>query len=519
MNPFALIYLLAHMTPAVIGFLAMILYSHLLSPAEYGVYVIGLSGAGVISAIFFTWVRLSVSRYQARTPDVDLRHVAAMAYAVTALVISVATPIAILIIRPNISFEILAGSLFLSLTLSAFEITQEFRRAKLNPARFATLAIVRSTLGLGLGLAAIYLGGGGIGLLVGVAASFLIANLATYLRTLTRSQRLYSSEYLPQFARYGLPFSLGAITFALHNSLDRLGIAYLLGESAAGQYGLAAEMSRQLIGILGASAASAMFPIAFRTLAESGPAATRARLAEGARTHSRADCAGRRLAGDFRRRGRRNAAWRAISDRGRNGSAAACPRANVRRGQSIVSASQLPACGKAVASGRARYAAACCQHRAAVSADARLRTGRHGRRSLDRRSIRHPRRHRVVAESLSAAVYRRGGNARICGTAFMAVVTYAAKTASAGHGLTTLVSVALLGGVGYAGAAILFNVAGIRADARAVAAPKRADRIGTAGAAQSGWRAAMNLPLTEQAFQTARPCRARLLRAANGCSC
>ncbi|MDE1971946.1 MAG: lipopolysaccharide biosynthesis protein [Hyphomicrobiales bacterium] len=463
MNPFALVYLLAHMTPALIGFLAMILYSHLLSPAEYGVYVIGLSGAGVVSAIFFTWVRLSVSRYQARTPDVDLRHVAAIAYAATALVISVASPIAILIIRPNVSLEILAGSLFLSLTLSAFEITQEFRRAKLNPARFATLAIVRSTLGLGLGLAAISLGGGGLGLLLGVAASFLIANLATYLRTLTRAQRLYSSEYLTQFARYGLPFSLGAITFALHNSLDRLGIAYLLGESAAGQYGLAAEMSRQLIGILGASAASAMFPIAFRTLAESGPAATRARLAEGAELILALIVP--------------VAIWLAIA-----GNVVAGTLLGAQFQSAVAMVLPLLALGRMCGAVNQLYLQVSFQlaekpllqvvhdtlllvvnlallfpltlvYGLAGTAAAVLIAEAFGILVgvlLSRRAFRLP--------FIGGAVTR-----VFAATVFMAVVTYAAKTALAGHGLATLASVALLGGVSYAGAAILFNVAGIRA--------------------------------------------------------
>jgi hypothetical protein len=47
-------------------------------------------------------------------------------------------------------------------------------------------------------------------------------------------------------------------------------------------------------------------------------------------------------------------------------------------------------------------------------------------------------------------------------TSVMALVTYAAKTASSGHGLLTLLSVLGAGGVAYAGAAFLFDVAGVR---------------------------------------------------------
>ena len=61
-----------------------------------------------------------------------------------------------------------------------------------------------------------------------------------------------------------------------------MGVAYLLGPSAAGSYGLAADLTRQVATVLAASAASAVFPLAFRNLAEAGVGVTRARLAEGA---------------------------------------------------------------------------------------------------------------------------------------------------------------------------------------------------------------------------------------------
>ena len=159
--------------PGTIGFGALILYTHLLSVAEYGIYVVGASIAGIISAIFFAWVRLSVARYQAKSPDLDLRAEAIVAYGGTVLVIACLTPVALLIVRPNIGFGVVAGSLLMSLSLTAFEISQEFRRAQLNSLRYLTIGLMRSDIGLAFGYAAIELGGGGLGLLVGIGASFL----------------------------------------------------------------------------------------------------------------------------------------------------------------------------------------------------------------------------------------------------------------------------------------------------------------------------------------------------------
>jgi O-antigen/teichoic acid export membrane protein len=280
-NPYAVIYLAAYMVPAAVGFLALIIYTHLLSPAEYGLYVVGVSIAGIVSALFFTWVRLSVSRYQARSPDLDLRGEAAVAYGGTVAVIAAVTPVAMVMIRPDIGFGFVAASLFLSLCSTAFEIGQEFKRARFNPVRFMTIAMIRSVAGLTLGYVAIRLGTGGLGLLVAVGLSYLAVNVLNLRSSAAKPLLVFKIENLAQFLRYGLPFTLGAVAFALHAALDRLGVAYLLGESGAGYYGLAADLTRQLVAVLAASVASAMFPIAFRSFAEKGAAATRERLSEG----------------------------------------------------------------------------------------------------------------------------------------------------------------------------------------------------------------------------------------------
>ena len=298
-SPYVLIYLAAYIVPAIVSFFALILYTHLLSPAEYGVYVIGVSIASIVSAMCFSWIRQSVARYQARSPELDLRAEAIVAYGGTVAVIACVAPIVVLVVRPDIGVGVIAGSLFMSLSLTAFEISQEFKRAQFNPVRFMTVAVIRSVSALAMGYAAIKLGGGGLGLLLAVAASFIIANLFSLQRKPARPLRL-DTVYLTQFMRYGLPFTLGAAAIALHSALDKLGVAYLLGQSGAGYYGLTAEMTRQLIGILAASVASAMFPIAFRSLARVRPHRDTRATGRGAGASARHHRAGHRLADDLR---------------------------------------------------------------------------------------------------------------------------------------------------------------------------------------------------------------------------
>src|ERR1700692_1250481 len=83
------IYLFAHAVPAMLGFIGLIIYTHLISPEQDGVYVVGQSTAGIISMALFGWIRLSASRYQAESDSVDVRGTVIVAYGVTLAVVGV----------------------------------------------------------------------------------------------------------------------------------------------------------------------------------------------------------------------------------------------------------------------------------------------------------------------------------------------------------------------------------------------------------------------------------------------
>jgi len=282
LNRTLFIYLFAHLAPAAIGLFAVALYTHLMSPADYGQYVIGTSIAGIVASMFFSWIRLSVSRYQATSAKIDLRGAAIVAYCAAAAVLAAMAPVAIVITRPGANLPIIVTAVFIALTLGAFEIGQELRRARLEPRRFMVVAVLRSALGVVFGYAAIKLGGGGLGLLIAVAASYFCSSLFKTGVGGGAPMRLVQREHIGQFVRYGLPLSIGGLLFALYSTGDRLIVAYLLGQEAAGQYGLSADLSRQFIVILAASCASATVPVVFRTLANEGAARARAQLSDSA---------------------------------------------------------------------------------------------------------------------------------------------------------------------------------------------------------------------------------------------
>src|SRR6202021_2773028 len=73
-------YSIASLVSAIIGLLSAICFTRLLSPEEYGIYIVGLSTAGVVSAVLFTWVRVSALRFQSEGGAVDVRKTVLIAY-------------------------------------------------------------------------------------------------------------------------------------------------------------------------------------------------------------------------------------------------------------------------------------------------------------------------------------------------------------------------------------------------------------------------------------------------------
>ncbi|MDA9509279.1 membrane protein [Bradyrhizobium sp. CCBAU 11386] len=271
------IYLVAYILPAAVGFFAVTAYTRLLTPAEYGVYVVGISLAGILGAIFFAWIKLSVSRYQAMSAEVDFRGTAMVAFGLTVAVLCATTPL-VFLFRSDVSVELLLASMFVAIMANAVDVGQEFERAKLRPYRFAAISIVRSVSSVGFGLFGIWLGWGGMGLL----AAFGLGSLAGIILNLVgdRTRIAFQRSQFMQLARYGLPLTLAGLSVALYSTCDRLIVAYLLGKDAAGIFGVAADLPRQFMVMIASSVAAATVPLVFRSLSEKNNETTRERLSE-----------------------------------------------------------------------------------------------------------------------------------------------------------------------------------------------------------------------------------------------
>ncbi len=138
--------------------------------------------------------------------------------------------------------------------------------------------VIRAFTAIGISFALVHAGWGGIGLVAGVVGGYLIAAVLFSPRIWQGPRKRFDRTTFRTMLGFGIPMAMSGGVFAFHSALDRLLVAYLLGDAAAGVYGAAADLVRQIILFPAMSVASAIVPLAIRSLAEDGVEAADAHL-------------------------------------------------------------------------------------------------------------------------------------------------------------------------------------------------------------------------------------------------
>ena len=254
----------------------MVVFTRALSDAEYGIYVIGTSTAGILSAILFAWIRLSVLRFQSEGASIDIRVTAFVAYGLAAVLSPILLVIAAILTSASPA-RILATAAF-TLGLGLFEVGQEILKAQQKTRSFMLGTAMRACSAFLLCLASVRLGWGGVGQLAAAGAAYFVTSAALSRSVLSGPVASIDTNDLKRFAVYGVPIALSGCVYSLHAALDRLIVAGILGEGAAGQYGAAADLVRQIILLPSTSVASAALPLAVAAFAQGGIIAARPHL-------------------------------------------------------------------------------------------------------------------------------------------------------------------------------------------------------------------------------------------------
>jgi O-antigen/teichoic acid export membrane protein len=273
----ASINLTANVLSAGLGLLSVFAFTRLFSPHDYGVYLLGVGFASVISVFLAGWFRNLVLSGHARNDGTEVRGHVASGFAIVCLT----TPLAYGLGRViGLDTTAALAAVALSIAIGLFDLTQDLIRARLMAFSVMRGTLVRSTGVLCLGVIAALVSPTGLLLMLAATAACALAILIQSRAAWRGTKFVLDRSELAALARQGLPLTLSLTLLAISSVTDRFMIANLVGPADAGKYVAALDLVRQTLMLPAMSTAAAFFPLAVQIHARQGDAAVRAHFAE-----------------------------------------------------------------------------------------------------------------------------------------------------------------------------------------------------------------------------------------------
>jgi O-antigen/teichoic acid export membrane protein len=260
-----------------LGLLSVFVFTRLFSPHDYGIYLLGIGFASVISVFFVGWFRNLILSGHARGDATDVRGLVISGY----LICCLAAPIAYVLGRlVGLDASAALAAVVLSVAIGLFELTQDLVRARLMALTVMKAMLVRAASLLCLGVVVALLRPTGMLLLLSSALAYLLAVLVQSRAAWRGTVVKFDASGLSALALQGLPLTLSLTLLAVSSVTDRFMIANLVGAADAGKYIAGLDLVRQTLMMPAMSAAAAFFPLAVKIHANQGNAAARSHLAE-----------------------------------------------------------------------------------------------------------------------------------------------------------------------------------------------------------------------------------------------
>ena len=261
-------YLPVQAVQAIAGFGAVVVFTRLLTPHEYGQYALALAAAALVHTVFLTWTEAAMERfYMAEAEQGDLpAHFVTLhrAFGGIAALVLLLTLIVLLAAPADPALRAALGAGVAGIvTRGALKLLQERRRAEGRVAAYAVTDVIYTAASFGLGAVLAVAGWGAVAPLAGAGIAAFVMLLSGLPEELRRGRGgRFEPARARRYAAYGLPVALSLILGLVLSSTDRFLIAAFLDEGSVGVYhagyGLASRTQDVLFAWLGLASGPAM---------------------------------------------------------------------------------------------------------------------------------------------------------------------------------------------------------------------------------------------------------------------
>lgn len=274
-----------------LNFLSLIVWTHLLSPAEFGTYALVSATVLFLNATIFEWLRLTASRLlydpaaeHQLNPDI------ANALATVGLgLILLLLPVALSLRGFQVHFMGVAPDWWPAMWLwlfseMLFAISTVGARLRLLSWRFFAMMTLRSSLSLAVGAVLVwFFDMGALGVAIGIlGAQIGCAVLANVTDAAWRNLRPLQARAadLKEILRYGAPLIVSSGLGYASAVADRYIVSSTLGKAAVGQYSVSVDLMQKTVIFLMLAVNLSAYPAIVRAFENEGREAGEKILAE-----------------------------------------------------------------------------------------------------------------------------------------------------------------------------------------------------------------------------------------------
>ena len=249
-------YLPANIVQGVVGFLAIVVFTRLLSPEDFGRYALAFSVVTLVHVAVFTWLEAAMARFWAaqKTAEETAAHFAGLyrtAFILTALYFpAVALLLWLLPVDPAFRLALAVG-LFGAPVRCLSKLAQERFRAAGEVAKAAGLDIFIAIGGLLIGVGFALSGAGSAAPLAGLALAPLAALPFILPGELKQARNgVIDPARLRAYAVYGYPIAASLALAVVLASTDRFLLAAFMDTAAVGAYHAGYSIANRTLDVL-----------------------------------------------------------------------------------------------------------------------------------------------------------------------------------------------------------------------------------------------------------------------------
>ncbi|MGJ3230445.1 MAG: lipopolysaccharide biosynthesis protein [Oceanicaulis sp.] len=282
LNRHLIAYLPVYAAQGLVGFGAVIVFTRILTPEEYGRYTLLLAAASLAGTLAFTWLDAAVARHHQRAAArgrlAGHLFTAWRLYAVLAVPVLALFGLAIWLAPMDAALKTAcAFALAHTVIRSGVTLALETRRAAGEAWRYSLLESTTISAAFALGVVFVLAGGlGAAGPFAGLALAGAVALAVDAPILLSKSKRdRADAKRARAFLAYGAPVAVSLIFEGLLTTGDRFLIAGFLGEAATGAYAAGYALSDRTLSIVFLWLGTTTGPLLIRALETEGREAAR----------------------------------------------------------------------------------------------------------------------------------------------------------------------------------------------------------------------------------------------------